>query len=205
MKHVSGLLHKLTAFAAIVVALSSCNRAEYAMLPKTSSYHGTANRAVSVKPAPVAATPAPEVAAVPEAAPAVAPATVASAPAAPATASKAVSAAPAVKEAATVAAVQPATKAQASRKLNLIERSIVAKVAKKAEKLSSKMEVKKHSEVASTNKLQGKLRQGVILLLVGLLIEILGAATGIGLIYVLGAIIALIGLVLIILYLLDEL
>jgi hypothetical protein len=188
MKHVSGLLHKLTAFAAVVVALSSCNRAEYAMLPQTSSYHGTAqSRAVSVRPA----TTAPAAA---EAAPAAEPTAVVAAPVAPV-----------VNEAATVAAVTPAAPAKAARKLNVVERALVAKVAKKADKLTSKMQVKKHSETASANKLSGKLRQGIILLLAGLLIEILGAATGIGLIYVLGAIVAIIGVVLIILYLLDEL
>ncbi|UOQ52823.1 hypothetical protein [Hymenobacter cellulosivorans] len=195
MKHVSGLLHKLTAFAAVVVALSSCNRAEYAMLPKTSSYHGTANRAVAVKPAPEATTPASDVAAAPEAtpapeaAPAVAPAAVATAPAAVA------------KTTTSVAAVQPAApaKAQASRKLNLVERAMVAKVVKKANQLNSKTQVKKHSETASANKLSGNIRTGIILLLIGLLLGIFGGVIGL-----LGAIIALIGVVLIILGLLDE-
>ena len=90
MKHLSGLLHKLTAVAAVAVALSSCNRAEYAMLPKTSSaYHGT-QRATVVKPAPapaaateeVAAAPAPAIEAAP--APAVATQPAPAAPAAPA-------------------------------------------------------------------------------------------------------------------------
>ncbi|WP_161806890.1 hypothetical protein [Hymenobacter sp. AT01-02] len=40
MKHLSGIMRKVTAVAAVAVALTSCNRAEYAMLPKTSSaYH----------------------------------------------------------------------------------------------------------------------------------------------------------------------
>ncbi len=90
-------------------------------------------------------------------------------------------------------------------KLSFVQKALVQKVAKKADKLTSKVQVKKRTEAASTSKLEGKLRQGVILLLVGLLIEILGAATGIGIIYVLGAIVAIIGVVLIVLYLLDEL
>jgi nucleoid-associated protein YgaU len=67
MKHLSKLLHKLTAIVAVTAALSSCNRAEYAML-QTSSYHGTEYRAVAVAPVAEAA-PAIEAAPVAEAAP----------------------------------------------------------------------------------------------------------------------------------------
>ncbi|MCB2407531.1 hypothetical protein [Hymenobacter lucidus] len=207
MKHVSGLLQKLTAFAAVVVALSSCNRAEYAMLPKTSSYHGAEHRSVSVKPASVA-TPTPEAVAAPEAV-AVAPKAEA-APAAVA-APKAVAAAPAASKATVAAAPAqaeaaqgPVAPAKAKRKLNVLERAMVAKVVKKADKLSNKMQLNKHSEAASANKLQGKLRQGIILVLIGILVEILGAALSSGIIYLLGALLILVGLVLIVLYLLDE-
>ena len=191
MKHLSGLFHKLTAVAAVAIALTSCNRAEYAMLPKTASaYHGT-QRATIIKPAPTeAAATAPasvvtsEVAmATPVATPAPEAAVVAKAAAAPAVAST-----------------------RKAPKLNFAQKALVQKIAKKADKLASKAGVvKKSSEVAAANRLEGKLRQGVILLLVGLLIELLGAATGVGLIYVLGAIVAIIGIVLIVLYLLDEL
>ncbi|PJJ47960.1 hypothetical protein [Hymenobacter chitinivorans] len=160
------------------------------MLPKTSSYHGAANRAVSVKPESVVATPAPAATApAEEAAPVTQPATVAVAPAVVAPVSK------------PVAAVQPAApaKAQAGRKLNLVERTLVAKVTKQANKLASKTQVRKHSETASVNKLSGNLRTGIILLLIGVLLGIFG-----GIIGLLGAIIALIGVVLIILGLLDE-
>lgn len=188
MKHVSGLLHKLTAFAAVVVALSGCNRAEYAMLPKTSSYHGTEqHRAVSVAP-----TPAPETVATE--APAVAP-----------TAPEAVAVQPATP--APVAAVAaPAKAAQnsvaaapAPRKLTLVERALVSKVAKKADKLSSKLQFKQRTEAASANKISGNLRTGIILLLIGALLGIFGGVIGL-----IGGIVALIGIVLIILYLLDE-
>ena len=61
---------------------------------------------------------------------------------------------------------------------------------------------------AATSRLDGKLRQGLILLLVGLLIGIVGGAVGSSIgnvIGLLGLIIAVIGIVLIILYLLDNL
>lgn len=187
MKHVSGLLHKLTAFAAVVVALSGCNRSEYAMLPKTSSYHGTEqHRAVSIAPE-ATVTEAPAVApAAPEA--------VAVLPATPAPVA-AVVAAPAKAAQNSVAA------APAARKLTLVERALVSKVAKKADKLSSKLQFKQRTEVASANKLSGNLRTGIILILIGLLISLFSGINGIfGLI---GGILAIIGIVLIILYLLD--
>ncbi|WP_026351261.1 hypothetical protein [Hymenobacter aerophilus] len=198
MKHLSNLLRKLTAVAAIGIALTSCNRAEYAMLPKTgsSAYHGT-QRATIIKPAP--ATAAAEVAVAPQvapeavAAPEVAAAPVAAPAAKPAAVAKAAKAAP-------VTAAAP-TKAP---KMNFMQKALVQKIAKKADKLAAKAQLNKGSETASANRLEGKLRQGVILLLAGLLIEVLGAITGISIIYVLGAIVALIGVVLIILYLLDE-
>ncbi|TGE22324.1 hypothetical protein E5K00_18950 [Hymenobacter aquaticus] len=190
MKHVSGLLHKLTVVAAAVVALSSCNRAEYAMLPQTSSYHGTEHRSVSMKPAP-----APETAAAPAV---VAP----EAPAVAAQPAPATPAAPAARAAAPATTAAVATPAPAARKLNLVERALVSKVAKQADKLARKAQVKKHSETASANKLSGNLRTGIILILVGLLISLLSPISGIfGLI---GGILAIIGIVLIILYLLDE-
>ncbi|SES97640.1 hypothetical protein [Hymenobacter actinosclerus] len=199
MKHLSNLLRKLTAVAAVGIALTSCNRAEYAMLPKTgaSAYHGT-QRATIIKPAPAAevavapqvapeAVAAPEVVAAPVAAPAAKPVAVAKA-------------APATAKAAPVTAATPAKAPKAS----FMQKALVQKIAKKADKLAAKAQLNKGSETAAANRLEGKLRQGVILLLAGLLIEVLGAITGIGIIYVLGAIVALIGVVLIILYLLDE-
>ncbi|MDF7813523.1 hypothetical protein [Hymenobacter sp. YC55] len=201
MKHLFNILPKLTAIAAVALSISSCNRAEYAMLPKTTPYHATYGTTKTV-PAPatasekVAATEAPVVEAPAKSSVAAAPA--ATAPATTRT-NASVAAAPAkAKAAKTVATTAP-------RKPNLVQRLAVAKMLKQVDKATTKVKIKKHTEAAGANRLEGKLRQGVILLLAGLLIEILGAATGIGLIYVLGAIVAIIGIVLIILYLLDEL
>ena len=63
---------------------------------------------------------------------------------------------------------------------------------------------RQHDNTAATQKLSGKLRQGIILVLIGVLVEILAAAIGSSLVYLLGAILILVGLVLIVLYLLDE-
>ncbi|GAA3949325.1 hypothetical protein [Hymenobacter algoricola] len=181
MKHLSGILNKLTVLAAVAVGLSSCNRGEYAVLPKTTPYHET-HRSVAIKPAVAPAAATPETAA-PTAA--VAPAVVAQTP---------VAAAPVAAKAA----------APAPRKLSLVQKLAVSKVAKQVSKVADQTQLKKRTETAATSKLEGKLRQGVILLIIGLLLELLGAATGIGLIYVLGAIVAIIGVILIVLYLLDE-
>lgn len=194
MKNISRLFNKLTAVAAVAIALTSCNRAEYAMLPKTgSAYHGT-QRATIIKPAA-----APEVAVAPQVAPEVVVAPEVTAPvAAPAVAK--------VAPATAKAAAAPA-KVAAAPKLNLVQKALVNKITKNADKLAAKAGiVKKSSETAATNRLDGKLRQGIILMLVGLLVGLLGVVGGtIGSIFgVLGAIIFIIGVILVILYLLDE-
>ena len=91
--------------------------------------------------------------------------------------------------------------AAAAPKLNLVQRAAVAKVINKVNKVASKTSLTK-KETASTSKLSGNIRTGIILLLVGLLVSLLG---GISAIFgILGGIIAIIGVVLIILGLLDE-
>ncbi|NVO29877.1 hypothetical protein [Hymenobacter lapidiphilus] len=199
MKHLSSLLRKLTAVAAVGIALTSCNRAEYAMLPKTgSAYHGT-QRSTIIKP-----TPAPEVAVAPQvAAEAVA---MPEAVVAPVAAPAAVATAAPVAKAAPVTAAAPAKGTKAA-KLNFMQKALVNKITKQADKLAAKAGiVKKSSETAATNRLEGKLRQGLILMLVGLLVGLLGVLGGtIGAIFsILGSIIFIIGVVLVILYLLDE-
>ncbi|NVO83899.1 hypothetical protein [Hymenobacter terrestris] len=196
MKHLSNLLRKLTAVAAVGIALTSCNRAEYAMLPKTSSaYHGT-QRSTIIKPAP-----APEVA--------VAPQVAAEAVAMPEAVVAPVAAPAAVAKAAPAAAA-PAKLANAAKavKLNFMQKALVQKITKNADKMAAKAGmVKKSSETAATNRIDGKLRQGLILILVGLLVGLLAGLVGGGvgnIIAVLGAIIVIIGVVLIVLYLLDE-
>lgn len=188
-QHLLSWKQSLLALTVLISAgLSSCNRAEYAMLPKTSSYHGTERVAVT-KPA---ATPAPAVAEAP----------VATAPAAEVAAM-----APAAKAAPAVAAAPVAAKkaaAATSAKPSIMQKMLVKKALKGADKVAAKVLVKKHSDVSKSNKLEGKLRQGVILLVLGLVIQILGGAIGSSIIILLGGILALIGLILIVLYLLDE-
>lgn len=197
MKHVFNLFPKLAAIAAVALSISSCNRAEYAMLPKTASaYHGT-QRGVIVQPAPAPAV----VSATPEATEPVATEAVAPAVVAPQVAKSASAERSAVAE---VVATKPAASTKAP-KMSLVQKALVQKVAKKADKLAGKVQIKKRTEAASTSRLEGKLRQGLILVLVGLLVELLGAAVSSSLIYVLGAILILVGLVLIVLWLLDEL
>lgn len=199
MKHLSGLWHKLTVVVAVTAALSSCNRAEYAMLPKTTSYHGTANRAVAVAPAAPATTPA-EVAAtevlptaVSATTPALAPATVAATTKAP-------------QEAAPAVVAAPTKKAIAAPKLTLMQKALVQKLAKKVDKLASKAEFKQKTETAEVSRLSGKLRQGIILIIVGLLVGLLAFIPGLGTLFgILSTILVVIGAVLIVLYLLDEL
>ena len=192
MKHVSGIFQKLTVVVAAAAALSSCNRAEYAALPQTSSYHGT--QYVAAKPtatavetpAPVAtpteatpAAPAPEVAA---AAPAAAAAPVANAAPAPATTAK------------------PA----ATPKLNFIQKALVNKVVKKATKLASKAQLKQHSETAKTTAIEGQLRTGLLFLLGAVVLTLIAALVDVGFLYVIAGIVGLLGVIFILLYLLDS-
>ncbi|MDU0371107.1 hypothetical protein ACFPAF_11925 [Hymenobacter endophyticus] len=190
MKHLSGILHKLTAVAAVAVALTSCNRAEYAMLPKTSSaYHGT-QRAATVAPAPVATET-----------PVAAPATDVAPVAAPVEKSVAISA-PAAKPAVAKTSAAPTAAVAKAPKLNFAQKAVVAKLTKQANKLAAKTQVSKKSEVASeedATALSRNIKLGIILLLIGVLLGIFGGILGL-----LGAIIGVIGVVLIILGLLDE-
>ncbi|AHJ98723.1 hypothetical protein [Hymenobacter swuensis] len=185
MKHLSGLLHKLTAVAAVAVALSSCNRAEYAMLPKTSSaYHGT-QRAVAVTPAPITETTVTPVT------------TEVSTPAVPVPAAAA-QAAPVAAEKSAVAAA-PAKAAAPAPKLNFAQKALVAKLTKQANKLSAKAQVNKKSEVAAkedANAISRNIKLGIILLLIGILVGLISG--------ILGTVIAIIGIVFIVLGLLDE-
>lgn len=208
MKHLFHHLPKLAAVAAIALSMSSCNRAEYAMLPKTTpyhaTYHGTAKMTASVaqkqevavaETQPVVVEEKNVVAEAPAvvAAPAEAPATVVAAKAVPAAAA----AAPVAAKAA-----QPATAATALRKLNLVERVAFNKVVKKIDKLASKAQFKQGSETAGTSKIGGYLRTGIILLLVGLLVSLLSGISNV--FGIIGGILAIIGLIFIILWLLDE-
>ena len=175
MKNILPPFAKLVAVAACALTLGSCSRAEYAMLPKSSSYHGV-TRAATPAPAAAktAAAPATAAATVTPASPAAAPA-VAAAPAkatpakAPAAATTPVAVPKSSAAAATVAAPAP--------KLNLVQRLAMAKVTKQLQKAVQKSgTARQHDNTAATQKLSGRLRQGIILVLVGVLIEIVAAA-----------------------------
>jgi hypothetical protein len=194
MKHLSGLWHKLTVVVAVAASLSSCNRAEYAMLPKTTSYHGTAQRTVTVAPATKTTVASSEVVPVSEAPVATAPA-------------REIAVAPALAEPTTLKSAASAPKPTklstiAPSKMPLVSNAVVAKATKKADQIIDKMMVKKGRETASTKEasaISGNLRIGIILILIGLL---LGLIPGIRWV---GGIVSLIGVIFIVLWLLDSL
>lgn len=196
MKHLSASFSKLLTVAACALTLGSCQRAEYAFLPKTSSYHGVARVAAPVPveredAAPAAPASAPAVAPTPPAAPAAA----ATAPAASSTAAR-----PApLAEVAPASVAAPATVVAPTppRKLNLVQRLAVAKVGKQLRKAADLTQFKQKSAAAETQRISGNLRTGLILLLVGLLVGLFNG--------LIGTIIALIGVIFIVLWLLDSL
>lgn len=203
MQNLTSTLGRLAVVLAGALTLGSCSRAEYAFLPRSASYLGTTTaapkaRAVAATPAPaVAAAPAAEVVApAPEAPIATAPVTVvAPVAAAPVAAAKPVATQPqAVVEDATIATTS--TPAAAPQKLTLVQRMAMAKVTKKINKLAAKSQLKQGDNTASTSRIDGNLRTGIILLLIGLLVGLLNG--------LIGTIIAIIGLVFIVLWLLDS-
>ena len=195
MKHLFNTLSKLTAVAAVGLSISSCNRAEYAMLPKTTPYHATYGSVAKVEPteATLVVTPV--------AAPAIQAEKTAAveAPASAATATSPV-VAPATRSARV--ARTTTTPDATPRKMSVPQRALLAKVNKKVDKLVSKTQTMKSKEAASheeANALSRNIKVGIILILIGLLLGIFGGVIG-----VVGGIVALIGVVLIILGLLDE-
>jgi hypothetical protein len=163
------------------------------MLPKTTSYHGTAQRTVTVAPA-TETTVASEVVPVSESPVVNAPAReIAVAPAlAEPTALKSAASAPKPTKLSTIA----------PSKMPLVSNAVVAKATKKADQIIDKMMVKKGRETASTKEasaISGNLRIGIILILIGLL---LGLIPGIRWV---GGIVSLIGVIFIVLWLLDSL
>jgi hypothetical protein len=196
MKHLSAIFPKLLAVVTGALTLASCNRSEYAMLPKSSSYHGVSRLAT-----PVPAEKAPAATLVPTAI--AKPAEAAIVPAAPAAVAPAASPA---KPAAVVATPAPSVAAEAAtvvplttpRKLNLVQRLALAKVTRKLDKNLAQASPRQHENTASTAKgsITGNLRIGIILLLVGLLVGFLNSF--------IGGIIAIIGLIFVVLWLLDN-
>lgn len=205
MKHLFNILSKLTAVAAVGLSISSCNRAEYAMLPKTTSYHGTER--VAARPPAQPASASESVATSEVESPSVAPITEVAAVPVVVTPAKNSSV---IATTQTPLAVSPKSSARqitaTPKKNSLVQKLAVAKMAKKVEKVTSKMQLKKHSEVAATSRLEGKLRQGLILILVSLLVGLLANIGGfVGSVFaVVAGVLFIIGVVLIILYLLDE-
>ncbi|OGX82342.1 hypothetical protein [Hymenobacter glacialis] len=196
MKNIFPPFAKFIAVAACALTLGSCNRAEYAMLPKGSSYHGVTRVAT---PVPTQA-PTTAVATAPVAAEAIAPQEAPAAVATTATpqaATKEVAAA--VAAASTVAAASVV--ATPAPKTNLAQRIALSKVTRKMDKLIQKSgAMRQHNNTASTSEtaaISGNLRTGLILLLVGLLVGIFNT--------LIGSIIALIGVIFIVLWLLDSL
>ena len=194
MKNLVSPFAKLIAVAACALTLGSCSRSEYAMLPKGGSYHGVTRVSTPV-PATAETVAAPAAAATAaETRPAVAPVVAV----APVTKAPAVAKTPAaVLESPAAAATVAAAPAP---KLNLVQRMALGKVTHKMEKMVQKSgSVRQHDNTASTSKtaaISGNLRIGIILLLVGLLVGLING--------LIGGIIAIIGLIFIVLWLLDQ-
>lgn len=194
---------KFAAVAACALTLGSCNRAEYAMLPKGGSYHGATRVAT---PVPAKAESEAQAAA-PTMAETSAPAAVAAAPTAPAEAAAtatpaAIAATAAVEASSAVKVTTAATTATApAPKLNVLQRVALSKATRKLNKLvQGSTAARQHDNTASTSEtsaISGNLRIGIVLLLVGLLVGIFSP--------LIGTIVALIGVIFIVLWLLDSL
>lgn len=196
MKNMFSSWAKLATVAVCALSLGSCSRAEYALLPKSAApYHGV-HRAAA--PVPVATTPV--------ASPSI-PATNPTAPASPAAAtaggpSPSGQSTGSARRVAAPAAVTGmpavATEAAPARKPNAVQRLALKQVTRKLDKLVQKSTARQHNNAASTQAsgISGNLRTGLILLLVGVLVGLLNGT--------IGTIIAIIGLVFIVLWLLDQ-
>ena len=179
MPHASRFLRQLTAVAAAALLLGSCHRAEYAALPQTSPYHATYHAPVPTAPV---VTGKAEVAATVQ--PPVTSAALA------ATTSVPVAAAPKSAKAAV----------PAPRKAGLLQKMLANKVVKKADKLTARL-LKQPKNTAEVNRISGYLRTGLLLVIIGLLITILPGDP----FRLIGTIVAIIGVVFLVLWLLDEL
>jgi|GEM_PF-884025 len=213
MKNILSPLYSLVAGALCTLALGSCSRAEYAMLPPSSSYLGT-TRAVATAPARAAQrstvaleTTAPKVAseAVAEPETPVEARTPATPVAKTSTASSATDEAEPANEAAAAAVAAPvaaATVAQHSVKMTRVQKFAASKALRTLNKAMGVTQFKEKLDVAKTQKISGNLRTGIILLLIALIVSLFSRVNSIfGLI---GTIIAIIGLIFIVLWLLDN-
>lgn len=210
MKNLFPSFAKFAAVALCALTFGSCNRAEYAMLPKGASYHGVARAATPVPAKPEAAAPiAPvEAAATPETAAvsvaeSTAPAMQAAQPTAvaPKAATPVVASQPAPAAIETIANAPAESQAAPAPKLNGMQRLALNKVTKKVDKLVQKAAARQHISTASVTKggVSGNLRLGIILMVIGALIALLP-----GLFRVLGLIIFIVGVLFLLLWVLDQ-
>lgn len=206
MKNTCLPLAKLLAVAACALSLGSCSRAEYAMLPTGSSYHGV-TRAAAPTPAAVATA---KTATIPEAAPEASAATrpdplapkafgrttipvkaATKAPAAPAEAEASAVIAAAPRAAGPAPTVTPTT----ALKLGLVQRVVLNKMAHQMDKLVQKATTaRRHDNTASTTRRGGisdTVKLGLVLLLVGLIVASLLNSF-------IGAVIAIVGIIFIV-------
>ncbi|MGI4884479.1 MAG: hypothetical protein ACRYFR_05910 [Janthinobacterium lividum] len=194
MKKLFSPFARLLAVAGCALALGSCNRAEYAMLPKTSTYYGEAAHHRTA-PAPAATEQSAAVVAAPVAA---------QVPTAGAPAPVAAAASQAVAPQALATPAAAATAVVAAPKPTLVQRMMAKKVMKKLDKMVAK--VQGNDATASTARIDGNLRTGILALLVALIAGILGGISGfVGTLFAIIAVIAaIIGIVFIVLWLLDN-
>ena len=207
MKRIFAPLAKLAAVAVVALSLGSCNRAEYALLPKSPAYLGTqasSHRAVAVAaPAAVVTPVAPAPAAQPE---------IVSAPSATAVvpiaaAFQVVPGKGTSAQAQAVAAAAAATTATApastvpTARPGLLQTAIAQKIMHKTDRLVAKMQRADRNSTASTAKsgISSNLKLGIILIVIGALVTLLPG----GIFDLIGGIIAIIGLLLVLLAILD--
>lgn len=194
-------LTKLVTIVACALSLAACNRAEYAMLPKTATYYG--QHTIRVTPAtPAVATTASQADDNQYADSQFA--TMVPAPSPP-TSTRCIKTKVAKHPAASAQSVTVTTPvaseevAVSPRKTTLGQRLALTTLSHKLDKaLQKSSTVRPHDNTASVAKggISGNLRIGLILLLVGLLVGFINGT--------IGGIIAIVGLIFIVLWLLDQ-
>ena len=190
------LFPKFVITATAFLALSACNRAQYAALPEGPAYHNLAHSRSTALP-PVAATVAEEPASQLTVAAATTPTTRRVENAQAIMYQKVSASAPKTEVKALVSADPTAIAATGpGAKTSRLQRALATKIQHRLAKISA---VSHDNTAAATRSgISGNLRTGLILLLIGLLVGAIISGP-------VGSIIALIGVVFIVLWLLDEL
>jgi len=195
------------AFMVGAASLSSCSQSNYAFKPNTSPYHGSATlaRAEKQQQAASAEQHMPEAVPTTDAAYSVANAPSSEVAGAATSATKnvvAIEGAVASKKRATssdnahkAARKSTASAAAHASKPGLVEKAMVAKVVKK---------INRHSDVAGVSGTKSQAGKAAIVAGIGLLLLILGGATGVGLIALLGLIALIVGIVMLIVSLVNN-